>query len=127
MLKCLSVFIMLCLAVVSHCQVAVAAQVSVDSIVVTHQSSLERDFIQMTGTWTFTTAGYYGSWAIDNNKTGESIYGNGLASGTHSISQTSEHISGSRQYVGYAGVYYMVGSGTNVVTSAYRLSNLHNP
>jgi hypothetical protein len=127
MAKFLSVFVVLCLTVLSQCQVSNAAQVTVDSIIVIHQSSLNRDFIKLTGTWTFTTAGYYGSWAIDDNKTGESIYGNGLASGTHSISQTSQHISGSRQYTGYAGVYYMIGSGTIIVTSAYRTSDTHTP
>ena len=127
MAKCLSVFVVLCLTVFSQCQVTNAAQVTVDSIVVTHQSSMNRDAIKMIGTWTFSTAGYYGSWAIDNNKTGESIFGNGLASGTHTISQTSQHLVGSRQYSGYAGVYYMIGSGTIVVTSAYRTSDTHTP
>lgn len=127
MSKCLSMFVVSCLAMLLQCRAATAAQVTVDCIMVTHQSSMNRDAIKMIGTWTFTTAGYYGSWAIDNNKTGESIYGDGLASGTHTISQISQHYSGSRQYTGYAGVYYMIGNGTIVVTSAYRTSDTHTP
>lgn len=106
-----------------------AAQVTIDSLTYYHNTSNHQDSVTLIGTWTFSTSGYYGSWAIDEINSGDTLgYGNGLASGQHQVTVFRSHPvgSGSVKFSGYVSVYYMVGSGQVTVVNDYENTGIHS-
>lgn len=105
---------------------AIDPSVVIDSVTPTHGTPNDSVSIQVT--FNFSESHYRGEWTLWEDKSGDAVaFADSLATGRANGAGTYEHTSGSKQYSGTAGIYYMGGFPVTkqVVTSTTKSIDVH--